>query len=106
MHCIAYQVTTWLTQHSNAFKGPTRDDYALPAGNYEVASIAWVECCNLPEGTVDEVDAYRRAKFDECQRQLDVCKTWETYCLDARIGMRVQSGLETLAWFKKKMDYS
>ncbi|KAK7420891.1 Mitochondrial outer membrane protein iml2 [Neonectria punicea] len=95
-----------LKQDKSAFKGPTRDDYVQAAGNYEVASIAWVECCNPPAGTVDEVAAYRREKFDECQRQLDVVKVWEAYYLDARIGMRVQSGLETLAWFRKKMAYN
>ncbi|KPM42176.1 Mitochondrial outer membrane protein iml-2 [Neonectria ditissima] len=95
-----------LKQDKSAFKGPTRDDYVQAAGNYEVASIAWVECCNPPGGTMDEVAAYRRAKFDECQKQLDIVKVWEAYYLDARIGMRVQSGLETLAWFKKKMAYN
>ncbi|KAF7533552.1 hypothetical protein G7Z17_g13500 [Cylindrodendrum hubeiense] len=94
-----------LKQDKYAFKGPTRDDYVPPAANYEVASIAWVECCNPPEGTVEEIAAYRRKKFDECQKQLDIVKVWEVYLLDARIGMRVQSGLETLAWFKKKMAY-
>ncbi|KAI5460537.1 hypothetical protein BGZ63DRAFT_425043 [Mariannaea sp. PMI_226] len=96
-----------LKQDRYAFKGPTRDDYVLPAGNYELGSIAWIECCNPPkDSTTEETAAYRRAKFDECQKQLDICKVWEAYHLDARIGMRVQSGLETLAWFKKKMEYN
>ncbi|KAH6971006.1 hypothetical protein BKA56DRAFT_621797 [Ilyonectria sp. MPI-CAGE-AT-0026] len=88
------------------FKGPTKDDYVPPAANYELASIAWAECCNPPEGTVEEIAAFRRQKFDDCQKQLDIVKTWEVYLMDARIGMRVQSGLETLAWFKKKMAYN
>ncbi|KAH7131607.1 hypothetical protein B0J13DRAFT_107270 [Dactylonectria estremocensis] len=95
-----------LSQDRLAFKGTTRDDYVPPAANYEIGSIAWVECCNPPEGTVEEIAAYRRAKFDECQKQLDIVKAWEVYHLDARIGMRVQSGLETLAWFKRKMAYN
>jgi hypothetical protein len=37
---------------------------------------------------------------------MDVAKVWEAFVLDARIGMRVQSGLETLSWFGKKMGYS
>ncbi|KAH7127442.1 hypothetical protein EDB81DRAFT_142076 [Dactylonectria macrodidyma] len=95
-----------LSQDRLLFKGTTRDDYVPPAANYEIASIAWVECCNPPEGTVEDIAAYRRAKFDECQKQLDIVKGWEIYHLDARIGMRVQSGLETLAWFKRKMAYN
>lgn len=50
--------------------------------------------------------AYRKKKYDECKKRLDVVKVWEAYLLDARIGMRVTSGLETLAWFSKKMGYS
>ena len=91
--------------HRNAFKGPTKDDYVLAAGIYEVGAIAWTECCNPPDGTEEEVKAYRKEKADECQKQLDVVKVWEAFLLDARIGMRVQSGLETLKWFKHKMEF-
>lgn len=90
----------------SVFKGPTKDDYVLAAGTYEKGAIAWGECCNPPEGTVEEVAKYRREKYDECLRQMDVAKVWEAFVLDARIGMRVQSGLETLSWFGKKMGYS
>ena len=87
-----------------AFKGPTKDDYVLAAGVYEMGAIAWSECCNPPEGT-PEIAAYRRQKYDECVKQLDVAKVWEAFVLDTRIGMRVQSGIETLNWFAKKMNY-
>lgn len=87
------------------FKGPTKDDYVLAAGVYEKGAIAWSECCNPPEGTPEEVAAYRRQKYDECVKQMDVAKVWEAFVLDTRIGMRVQSGIETLNWFAKKMDY-
>ncbi|KAF5705881.1 mitochondrial outer membrane IML2 [Fusarium mundagurra] len=88
-----------------AFKGPTKDDYVLAAAVYEKGAIAWSECCNPPEGTPDEIAAYRREKYDECVKQMDVAKVWETFVLDTRIGMRVQSGIETLSWFAKKMGY-
>ncbi|CEI62576.1 Mitochondrial outer membrane protein IML2 [Fusarium venenatum] len=87
------------------FKGPTKDDYVLAAGVYEKGAIAWSECCNPPEGTPEEIAAYRREKYDECVKQMDIAKVWETFVLDTRIGMRVQSGIETLNWFAKKMGY-
>ncbi|KAF7552076.1 hypothetical protein G7046_g7531 [Stylonectria norvegica] len=90
-------------QDRTAFKGPTKDDYVLPAGTYELGAIAWAECCEPPEGTVEETRAYRLKKLQECQGYLDIVKVWEVYLLDTRIGMRVQSGLETLNWFRKKM---
>jgi hypothetical protein len=36
---------------------------------------------------------------------MDIAKVWEAFVLDTRIGMRVQSGIETLNWFGKKMGY-
>ncbi|KAF4948538.1 hypothetical protein FSARC_13710 [Fusarium sarcochroum] len=88
-----------------SFKGPTKDDYVLAAGVYEKGAIAWSECCNPPAGTPEEIAVYRRQKYDECVKQMDVAKVWETFVLDTRIGMRVQSGIETLSWFSKKMGY-
>ncbi|KAF4460495.1 Mitochondrial outer membrane IML2 [Fusarium albosuccineum] len=94
-----------LKHDHNAFKGPTKDDYVLAAATYEKGAIAWGECCNPPAGTEEEVAKYRREKYDECERQMDLVKVWEVFVLDARIGMRVQSGVETLSWFGKKMGY-
>ncbi|KAM0234035.1 hypothetical protein ACHAP5_010213 [Fusarium lateritium] len=88
-----------------AFKGPTKDDYVLAAAVYEKGAIAWFECCNPIEGTPEEVAAYRREKYDECIKQMDIAKVWEGFVLDTRIGMRVQSAIETLSWFSKKMGY-
>ncbi|CAM1510655.1 Fc.00g009900.m01.CDS01 [Cosmosporella sp. VM-42] len=89
-----------------AFKGPTKDDYILAAATYEMGSIAWAECCAPPAGTEEEVREYRHKKLDECQKYLDITKVWEAFVLDARIGMRVQSGLETLKWFRTKMAFT
>ncbi|KFG77782.1 hypothetical protein MANI_020202 [Metarhizium anisopliae] len=89
-----------------AFKGGHKDDYVLPVATYELGVIAWTQCCNPPEGTADEVASYRRQKANQCQEHLEKVKAWETFVLDARVGMRVQSGLETLKWFKKKNDWA
>ncbi|CAG7555267.1 unnamed protein product [Fusarium equiseti] len=97
---------THILKHDRiVFKGPTKDDYVLAAGVYEKGAIAWSECCNPPEGTPEEIAAYRRQKYNECVKQMDVAKVWEAFVLDTRIGMRVQSGIETLNWFAKKMEY-
>ena len=79
------------------FKGGHKDDYVLPAATYELGAIAWAECCR---GGAD-----RRQKLDECEAQLEKVKAWESFVLDARIGMRVQCGMETLRWFRKKMGW-
>lgn len=90
---------------SSVFKGASKDDYVLPAAIYELGAIAWAECCNPPEGEEKEILEYRRKKMLECEEQINKVKVWEAYTLDARIGMRATSGLETLAWFKKKYGW-
>ncbi|KAG6040348.1 hypothetical protein E4U41_000818 [Claviceps citrina] len=95
-----------LLHDKSVFKGPQKDDYVLPVANYELAVIAWTQCCNPPSGlSEEEILEYRRVKADECQGHLERVKTWESFVLDARVGMRVQSGLETLKWFGKKMGW-
>ncbi|KAL7793622.1 hypothetical protein V8C37DRAFT_102414 [Trichoderma ceciliae] len=86
----------------SVFKGTSKDDYVLPSAIYEMGAIAWTECCNPPEGEEKEIMDYRRKKMLECEEQINKVKVWEAYVLDTRIGMRAQSGLETLTWFKKK----
>lgn len=50
----------------------------------------------------DAAQAYRVDKAVEAQGWLDKVAKWETFVLDARFGMRIQTGLEVLKWFKKK----
>ncbi|KAG5951935.1 hypothetical protein E4U53_001970 [Claviceps sorghi] len=95
-----------LLHDRSVFKGRQKDDYVLPVANYELAVVAWTQCCRPPQGLSDEEALqYRHAKTDECQRHLEKVKTWESFVLDARVGMRVQSGLETLGWFRRKMGW-
>ncbi|KAH7310644.1 hypothetical protein B0I35DRAFT_463246 [Stachybotrys elegans] len=91
-----------LCHDKSVFKGGNKDDYVLPAAIYEMGVIAWFECSN-PPADVEDVGAYRREKAKECRAHLEKILVWERYVLDARIGLRVQSGIETLAWFDKKM---
>ncbi|KAL7816569.1 hypothetical protein V8C44DRAFT_292991 [Trichoderma aethiopicum] len=91
-----------LAHDKSVFKGTMKDDYVMPAAIYEMGAIAWTECCSPPEGGKDEILEYRRKKMLECEEHINKVKVWEAYVLDARIGLRATSGLETLAWFKRK----
>ncbi|KAI8946677.1 breast cancer protein [Xylaria longipes] len=79
----------------SAFKGSTKDDYIPPSAHYEMAVLAWVEGqTTTPEET--------KKKVDDCQSWLDKVSRWEAYVLDGRIGMRVQTGMDTLRWYKRE----
>jgi hypothetical protein len=101
--------------HRLAFKGPTKDDYAQPAATYEMAVLAWVEAENpklrkqLSSEDAKELEIgeketkeWRRKKVEECEAWLDKVAKWEAFVLDARIGMRVQTGMDTLRWVKRE----
>ncbi|KAI1370643.1 hypothetical protein F4677DRAFT_457688 [Hypoxylon crocopeplum] len=101
---------TVLSMDKLAFKGPTKDDYPLPAAHYEMAALAWVEVQkpelrrDVNEGDVNEGDEedWLREKTEECHSWLDKVAKWETFILDARIGMRVQTGMDTIRWYKRE----
>lgn len=96
----------------NLFKGDNRDDWTLPCAHYELAVLAWRECCNpatwpaSEDGDEQDVDAYRREKVRECEEYLEHVKTWDGFVLDARVGMKVQTGIDTLSWLKKKKGWA
>lgn len=104
---------------SSTFKGSTKNDHLLPCATYELGVIAWDECCNPPSSTTSkgaeeggttatssDILAYRKQKLEECEVQLEKVRIWEAYSLDSRVGLRVQSGLETLKWFRNKMGWA
>jgi hypothetical protein len=65
-----------------------------------MAVLAWAETRNATD------DQIRRRKVDECQEQLETVAKWETFVLDARIGMRVRTGLDTVKWLKGKKGWA
>ncbi|CAK7269379.1 Mitochondrial outer membrane protein iml2 [Sporothrix epigloea] len=90
-----------------AFRGPNKNDYVLAAGHYEAGVILWLQASDpsyFPSGELS-VDAYRHQKVNESLAQLERVANWETFVLDARIGMKLRTGLDTVQWLKKKKDW-
>lgn len=71
-------------------------DWAQPSANYEMAVLAWADVRK------QENEDDRRKKAEECYAWLDKVAKWGPFLLDARVGMRVQTGMDTLRWYKRE----
>ncbi|KAK8112902.1 Breast cancer protein [Apiospora sp. TS-2023a] len=108
----------------NLFKGPLKDDWAQPAAAYEMAAVTWWRVQRKKSGvttaTFDEkADAQSTTSKKEalsdtdwlkkqtalCEEWLEKVTNWGSFTLDARIGMRVQTGKDTLKWYKREQGW-
>lgn len=99
---------TWGGGDRTLFKGDNRDDWTAPAAHYELAVLAWKESCDpacWPEDAT-QAETYRRDKVAECDKHLNEVRNWEAFVLDARVGMKVQTGADTIAWLKGKKGWA
>lgn len=76
------------------FTGALKDDWSLPCAHYEMAVLSWYE--------KDLKDADRDAKVLDCESWLEKCAKWDTYTMDARIGVRVGTAKDTVSRYKAK----
>jgi hypothetical protein len=74
--------TKVLIHEKSLFKGHLKDDWVLPAANFEMAANVWME--------------QERKLVHTCKEHLDHAARWESYELDARIGLKVTAALEAV----------
>ncbi|KAF1956272.1 hypothetical protein CC80DRAFT_548568 [Byssothecium circinans] len=72
------------------FKGHNKDAWTAPIARYEMAACVWREADK--EGRPGDYPE----KLEECGKWLVEVSGWESYDLDARIGMKVTTGKSTL----------
>ncbi|KAF2272564.1 uncharacterized protein EI97DRAFT_385457 [Westerdykella ornata] len=83
-----------IIEHDKAlFKGHLKDSWTAPCARYEMAACLWREAELMEEeGKKEE----RVEVLRECKTWLEEVAAWETYDLDARIGMKVTTAKGTL----------
>ncbi|KAJ5151987.1 Outer membrane protein IML2 mitochondrial/Tetratricopeptide repeat protein 39 [Penicillium capsulatum] len=101
-----------LHHDKSLFKGHLKDDWVLPAAHFEMAANLWMErptyqsLHNLPDAETDgvsngsespaESDRSEKQLVHECKEHLESAARWESYELDARIGLKVTAAMEAV----------
>ncbi|KAF7719379.1 Uncharacterized protein PECH_004873 [Penicillium ucsense] len=92
--------TKVLPHDKSIFKGHLKDDWVLPAAHFEMAANVWMErptyqsLHKLSEKPTD-LPAERKL-VSTCKAHLDHAARWESYELDARIGLKVTAAIEAV----------
>ncbi|KAJ5160379.1 Inclusion body clearance protein iml2 [Penicillium canariense] len=93
--------TKVLNHEKSLFKGHLKDDWVLPAAHFEMAANLWMErptyqtLHNL-SSDVSEKPEYERKQVHDCKDHLERAARWESYELDARIGLKVTAAMEAI----------
>ncbi|KAK9848974.1 hypothetical protein MYU51_015077 [Penicillium brevicompactum] len=93
-----------LNNEKATFKGQLKDNWVLPAAYFEMAANYWMErptyqklhggSEKTPAGS--ENTESERKQVRECRECLEHAASWESYELDARIGLKVTAALEAV----------
>ena len=75
------------------FKNNFKDDWTCPTAHYEIGANLWME----RDGSERD-----RERVQEAEEWVQKAGSWEKYELDARIGLKITTGLETLKGWKKE----
>ncbi|GAB7350940.1 hypothetical protein MBLNU459_g1447t1 [Dothideomycetes sp. NU459] len=79
--------TDVLSHDAHEFKGGFKDNWILPVAHYEMVVNLWMECGQV-QGS--------RTQLQECSDWLEKAAKWESYDLDARVGLKITTARETL----------
>ena len=81
-------------------KGGLRDDWTAPAAHYDLGVVCWMlraEAFRRGEGLEVEEKWVR-----ECETWVEKAAKWETYELDARIGIKIATAQDTLKKWRER----
>lgn len=90
-------------------KGGFKDDWTAPAAHYEMAVICWMRkrdpssspFVNRESASTDE-RSDEASWVQQCKAWIEKAARWESYELDARIGLKIATAQDTLKKWKAK----
>ncbi|CAG8886421.1 unnamed protein product [Penicillium egyptiacum] len=104
--------TRVLNHDKSVFKGHLKDDWVHPVAHFEMAANFWMErpayralhgISASPKASDEASTGYgetntegERKQVSECKEYLDDAARWESYELDARIGLKVTAAMEAV----------
>lgn len=107
--------TQLIDRDHNLIKGHNRDDWPAPAAHHEVAVNFWMQRTAFIRqngATVDgsksgkpipELDLHHDTKLvQQAKTHLEKVKGWEKYELDARLGLKITSALNSIKSWEQK----
>ncbi|KAH8425868.1 TTC39/IML2 family protein [Aspergillus melleus] len=102
-----------LSHDKTLFTGHLKDNWVHPAAHFEMAANLWMERPNYvvvhgdgsgsppaeTKGEATSATPLEKQKVRECKEYLEKASRWESYELDARIGLKVTAAMEAvLKW--------
>jgi hypothetical protein len=104
-----------LNHDKSLFKGHLKDDWVHPVAHFEMAANFWMERSTYQtlhglshstpavefdktstnSGNSTQIDTERQ-KVRKCKEYLDHAARWESYELEARIGLKVTAAMEAV----------
>ncbi|OJJ49674.1 hypothetical protein ASPZODRAFT_128173 [Penicilliopsis zonata CBS 506.65] len=104
-----------MNHDKSLFKGNLKDDWILPVAHFEMAANLWMERptyiaahgpsvkppsssdSNSSTSTIEEMDSsLEKRKVRECKEHIDQAAKWESYEMEARVGIKVTSALDAI----------
>lgn len=99
-----------LSQDRTLFKGHLKDDWICPVAHFEMAANLWMERPayiathgngSSERASASKVDSKESSdietqKVRQCKEYLEKAARWESYELDARIGLKVTAAMEAV----------
>ena len=90
-------------------KGELRDDYMAPVAHYEMGVISWMQRVDIAQrkkGDISVSQSEEATYVKECETFIEKAARWESYELDARVGMKIATAQDTLAKWRLSKSLS